>query len=422
MASFSFSINGTLSFYRQGEFDHQLLIHGHRRRLESCIKILEPQTLIHSYRNRLKFLYLETSIRGSGYKMSHRTRVSGVKASLIMDPDDYEVGRFIGSYGYMNVTSYSPPKFGGLSSDGKLEDPDLEFSQDSIERLRLQDVGEGPVKIRLYDGRITRGPKKGTRIIFKVYPGQRIGGQEADLMAANELDAHAFLQDASEDICQNIQILLGGFETKTGEQWLAFRNDGNFSAADYGNITSEALSRNRSQGEAKFWNPFDVDITIKRRRIFVIKILRGAINGLSYMHDHDRLHQSIGPASIVLNTIVEKDVAYLVPRIRDLAFSVDIRYEAGLLVAYLAFVPFCEAGTIDGPSLQRLFEGTFQLNLEAAREYCQADDRMSEAVKFLDLGGGAGWELLQAMLNPDYRLRPMAKSVLQHRFMTGTLL
>lgn len=27
--------------------------------------------------------------------------------------------------------------------------------------------------------------------------------------------------------------------------------------------------------------------------------------------------------------------------------------------------------------------------------YCLADDRLLEAVKFLDLGDGAGWELLQ---------------------------
>ena len=30
--------------------------------------------------------------------------------------------------------------------------------------------------------------------------------------------------------------------------------------------------------------------------------------------------------------------------------------------------------------------------------YCLADDRLLEAVKFLDLGAGAGWELLQVGL------------------------
>ncbi|XP_058206425.1 uncharacterized protein LOC131319957 isoform X4 [Rhododendron vialii] len=328
-------------------------------------------------------------------------------------------------------------------------------------RLRVQDVGEGSVKIRLYEGRITQGPLRGTPVIFKVYPGQQVGGVEADMMAANELNAHAFLQSSSKTVSQNLQILLGGFETKTGEQWLAFRNGGKYSAADYAKVTSERMSKDSALGEKKLWNPFEQEETIKRRRYFVIKLLHGALCGLAYMHDRERLHQSLGPSSVVLNTVVEKDAAYLVPRLRDLAFSVDIRYpkleegsgtlseglwrrasaagaftpmekrafgiaddiyEAGLLFAYLAFIPFCEVGIMDSLSLQRLLESTFKLDLEAIREYCLADDRLLEAVNFLDLGNGAGWELLQAMLNPDFRNRPIAEAVLNHRFMTGSVL
>ncbi|KAJ4828111.1 hypothetical protein Tsubulata_007156 [Turnera subulata] len=306
-----------------------------------------------------------------------RTRRSGCRARLITSPDSFEVGRLIGSYGFMN--------------------PGMDFqyssSPDDLRQLKVQDVGEGGVKIRLYEGRIAQGPLRGTSVMFKVYPGQRAGGIEADMMAANELNAHAFLQSSSKGICQNLLILVGGFETNTGEQ--------------------------------------------------------GAMRGLAYLHEHERLHQSLGPSSIVLNTLAEKEAAYLVPRLRDLAFSVDIRmsnmekgigalaeglwrrataagaftpmekktfgiaddiYEAGLLLAYLAFVPFCEAGIVDSLSLQRLLESTFRLDLDATREYCLADDRMEEAVKFLDLDDGAGWELLQAMLNPDFRKRPMAEA------------
>ncbi|CAI7838467.1 unnamed protein product, partial [Closterium sp. NIES-53] len=64
----------------------------------------------------------------------------------------------------------------------------------------------------------------------------------------------------------------------------------------------------------------------------------------------------------------------------------------------------------------RLLETTFSLNIPAAREYCSADDRWTNAVAFLDRRDSAGWELLQAMLNPDYRQRPSADSALQHRF------
>ncbi|KAJ7982666.1 Tyrosine-protein kinase [Quillaja saponaria] len=372
------------------------------------------------------------------------------KASLITNSDSFEVGSLIGSYGFMNITSYS----------GSSLDTTTEYPSGDLGRLRAQDVGEGNVKIRLYEGRVSQGPLRGTRVFFKVYPGQRTGGTEADMMAANELNAHAFLQSSSEGICQNLLVLVGGFETRTGEQWLAFRDDGKYSAADYAKITSEKVSKTRALGE-KSWNRFEQEQTIKERRYFVTQLLQGAMRGLVYMHDHDRLHQSLGPASVVLNTILDRDALYLVPRLRDLAFSVDVRYselekgpgslseglwrrasaagaftfmekrafgiaddiyEAGLLFAYLTFVPFCEVGVIDSLSLQRLLESTFQLDLGAAREYCLEDDRLLDAVKFLDLGNSAGWELLQAMLNPDFRKRPIAEAVLNHRFMTAAVL
>ncbi|XP_060204094.1 uncharacterized protein LOC132632253 [Lycium barbarum] len=372
-------------------------------------------------------------------------------ATLISNSDSFEVGRLIGSYGFMNVTSYS-----GLQSGMGM---DYAVSED-IGSFKVQDIGEGNVTIRLYEGRVAQGPLRGTRVIFKVYPGQQVGGAEADMMAANELNAHASLQSSPKNVCPHIQALLGGFETKTGEQWLAFRDNGKYSAADYAKITSEKMAK-LIGGEERLWNPFELDQTIKRRRYFVIRLLHGVMRGLSYMHDNDRLHQSLGPASVVLNTVVEKDAPYLVPQLRDLAFSVDIRYsqledrpnilsegfwrrasvagasgpfekrafgiaddiyEAGLLFAYLAFVPFCQAGVMDSISLRRLLENTFQLDLQAAREYCCADDRLLEAVKFLDLGDGAGWELLQAMLNRDYRGRPIAEAVVNHRFLSGTFL
>ncbi|XP_056160152.1 uncharacterized protein LOC115683169 isoform X2 [Syzygium oleosum] len=366
-----------------------------------------------------------------------RTLSCKATLNLITDSDSFQVGRLLGSYGFINITSYS-----GLQS-----------SSDSGQ-FKIQDVGEGSVKISLLSG-FTKAESS------RVYPGQRAGGTEADMMAANELNSHAFLQSSPKGISQNLLMLIGGFETTTGEQWLAFRNDGIYSAADYAKVSSEKLSKSRSLGVGMSWNYFEQEEIVRRKRFFVIKLLQGAMLGLAFMHEHERLHQSLGPSSVVLNTITERDAAYLVPRLRDLAFSVDIRYsyleegrgmlseqlwrraaaagaitpfekrafaiaddiyEAGLLLAYLAFVPFCESGIIDSLSLQRLLENTFKLDIEATREYCLADDRLLEAVKFLDLGDGAGWELLQAMLNPDYRKRPIAEAVAKHRFMTGAVL
>lgn len=83
-------------------------------------------------------------------------------------------------------------------------------------------------------------------------------------------------------------------------QWLAFRNHGKSSAADYAKVMSEKVSRNRAAG---VWNKFEQEETIKRRRYFVTKLLQGIMRGLAYMHDHDRLHQSLGPASVILKYV-----------------------------------------------------------------------------------------------------------------------
>ncbi|KAJ8506457.1 hypothetical protein OPV22_007343 [Ensete ventricosum] len=358
-----------------------------------------------------------------------RTRHPSIRSALITEPDAFEVGKFVGSYGFMNITSYSSFQSGGLSNANVFDEFSPGYSSEDMERLRVQDVGEGQVKISLF---------------------QALRGKSNPRSIEGNPSHFQGISWTTSWWC--------GFETKTGEQWLAFSNDGKYSAADYGKSVSEANSKDTAKGE-NFWNPFIKEQKINRRRIFVIKLLNGAMNGLAYMHDHDRLHQSLGPSSVVLNTMVEKDVAYLVPKLRDLSFSVDIGYsslgaaqstlseglwrrasgagaftplekraygiaddiyEAGLFFAYLAFIPFCEAGIMDSISLQRLFENTFQLDLQAVREYCLADDRLLEAVKFLDLGDGAGWELLQAMLNRDYRQRPIAEAVLKHRSKWGS--
>ncbi|XP_057541295.1 uncharacterized protein LOC130819321 isoform X1 [Amaranthus tricolor] len=418
--------------------------------------VAEPSVCVLSFR-KIRIGYQRGSLKSisQGFKLGflNSGKKFKWKASLylVTNPDDFQVGPFLGSYGFFNVTSYS-----GFQSG-----VDYGYLSEDMGKLKTQDIGEGGVEIRLYEGRITQGHLRGTPVLFKVYPGQRAGGVEADMMAANELSTHAFLQSRSEEVCENLLILLGGFETKTGEQWLAFRYDGKYSTADYAKIASEKLTKNKALESQSFWNPFEQRQIFKQRRFFVVKMLQGISNGLVYMHDHERLHQSLGPASVVLNTIYDREAAYQTARLRDLSFSVDISYsslekgpgalseglwrraisagaynpiekrnfgiaddiyEAGLLFAYLAFVPFCESGIMDSLSLQRLLENTFQLDLQAVREYCLADDRLIEAVKFLDLGDGAGWELLQAMLNPDYRKRPVAAAVQSHRFVTGVVL
>lgn len=78
----------------------------------------------------------------------------------------------------------------------------------------------------------------------------------------------------------------------------------------------------------------------------------------------------------------------------------------------------CVVGTYT-TTPKRLFEGTFRLDIKAARDFCAADERWTRAVDVLDANSGAGWDLLQAMMNADWKKRPTVEEVQQHPFFTG---
>ncbi|KAH0455456.1 hypothetical protein IEQ34_015488 [Dendrobium chrysotoxum] len=84
----------------------------------------------------------------------------------------------------MNVASYSSFQPGGPSDTKNIEVPNIGYSSEDIERLRIQYIGEGKVKMRLYEGRVVK-----------------------DMMVANELNCHASLQEDSKIVYENIQIL-----------------------------------------------------------------------------------------------------------------------------------------------------------------------------------------------------------------------
>ncbi|KAK7260585.1 hypothetical protein RIF29_26754 [Crotalaria pallida] len=118
----------------------------------------------------------------------------------------------------------------------------------------------GLEKNRFYEGRVSQGSLRGTPVIFKVYPGKRAADAEADMLAANELNAHSFLQ------------------------WLAFHDNGKYSAADYAKRASERVSRDRALGESSSWNRFEQEQAIKRRRYFFINLLQGVMRDRSSLH------------------------------------------------------------------------------------------------------------------------------------------
>lgn len=65
-----------------------------------------------------------------------------------------------------------------------------------------------------------------------------------------------------------------------------------------------------------------------RRACVCLQLLRQVFTGLEFMHAGGRLHQSLGPASVLLSTSDERDAAVMRARLTDLAFSVDISDEA----------------------------------------------------------------------------------------------
>lgn len=79
-----------------------------------------------------------------------------------------------------------------------------------------------------------------------------------------------------------------------------FRDEGQATAADYAKAASVATAERRAVGDWEFFDFLDYNRPINRRYIFIIKLLRGAFDGLAHMHSKGRLHQSLGPASVVI--------------------------------------------------------------------------------------------------------------------------
>eukprot|EP00891_Asterochloris_glomerata_P003128 jgi/Astpho2/3128/Aster-x1121 len=294
-------------------------------------------------------------------------------------------------------------------------------NQPAAGRTAAQDDG---LQAQLYRGYMQRTELRGTRVLCKAYPAIQDAGKatELDIMIANEAGKGS----------PRITGLLGGFQAPEPQgrsqgdavqQWLVFRDEGTVSAMAWAQAAAEASARDGCVGDSDVGDILQPRNPMLRRRGFVMTLMRQimevrvsappctilAPQGLAYMHSMHRLHQSLGPGSVILSTHQEIDAPSLQVQLRDLAFAVDISnealyggatlaeiwdkgtiaandpkqklaenlwerareagawtalerrnfgiaddiYAAGLLLAYLCFVPFCEPGSVDGPSLQR---------------------------------------------------------------------
>jgi len=411
-------------------------------------------------------------------KCAPRTRALRVSANLYnLTPKDVVVEQTLGKVGFLTVSSWPPREMDATQG----------FDLAEAASMGKQDLEPGSVEARLYAGRIVTGPGANARVVLKAYPSRRSNnGLDADAMAANEFVTLASMQPPvvpREKMSPNLVKLLGGFVATegatAGEQWLVFRNDGQITAASYAAEAAQATAESKAVGNPDFLDNMMPERPIARRQTFIKVILYKALCGLGYLHAKDRLHQSLGPQSLVLSTVDEQDVATLQVRLQDFAFAVDISEEAltgglsldellergpaaatsgrrvsgieklsvdlwrrgdeagartvaerrqfgmaddvyglGLLMAYMAFVPFSTPGSIDAPTLLKTLEGTFRLDVMAASDFFAADDRYKLAVGFLDRNQKAGWKLLQKMLDPDWRKRPTVDEILADPFFT----
>lgn len=59
-------------------------------------------------------------------------------------------------------------------------------------------------------------------------------------------------------------------------------------------------------GEGEFLDRWEPGRPLRQRQAFVLRMLRQALEGLAFMHSQQRLHQSVGPSSLVLNLTDER--------------------------------------------------------------------------------------------------------------------
>ncbi|CAK9213826.1 unnamed protein product [Sphagnum troendelagicum] len=80
--------------------------------------------------------------------------------------DDFEVERLLGSYGYINVSSYIPPQPGSIFGGNLAENAPSGFDRGDVTRISGQEVEEGSVQTR------TVGNRFGCQFACRLYSGQ----------------------------------------------------------------------------------------------------------------------------------------------------------------------------------------------------------------------------------------------------------
>jgi len=94
----------------------------------------------------------------------------------------------------------------------------------------------------------------------------------------------------------------------------------------------------------------------------------------------------------------------------------------GKLVLGMAVLPYARqsGGVTEYESFYRLldsaFEGKEGRRAKEFRDYVSQDPGLAPAVEVLDMDGGAGWDFVDGLIDPDWRTRLTVQQALDHPF------
>lgn len=360
---------------------------------------------------------------------------------------DFEVRRSVGSQGWLELTEWE------YSGDGAKE-ARLTMPSSTVEKSRNV--------VRLFDGMIVRGPLRNSRVLLKEF----CEGTEA--AAKNEMDVYMklfggggpFGPGVGDSVLDPDEVpiatLLGSFEgseifdtvnfqlrwrqalpgglepPKPGNSWLVFRWEGTLTAASFG----------RYKQEVQFGDRFFPDARLNRIRHYLRILYRKSLSAIDFVHSRGLVHKSIGPESILVNTLDASMTNNLEVKLKDFGFSLsssglsdkDLRvarengavtptqiakfaqaedlYCLGYTLMQVTFSALARVDPTVGLDesrgleeedasllrFKRLTEDVFDLDMTQIRSYCAEEPRWGAAVSFLDERDQAGWKLLGTLL------------------------
>ena len=397
---------------------------------------------------------------------SHRPRVC-VSAALSDDApdagltkDDVVLEAQVGRKGYRTVQAWPPPK-GARSAEGDV------VMDVWVGRLARGERANTRCLVKEYRG---AGATPENLKQLKGLDSRRAAAR----MAASEFAAHCKLQPPlSEYVDEHVTKLLGAF-TADGAAWTVQRYDGCFETA--GSFLQGRGEGGDTFTNADSWLDFlGGGRAETRRRVYLAEFTRQALKGVAHCHKCGILHGAIGEESFLVSALQDTEASRMRVWLTDLAFSVDIasslaewvasgggggeggredednygfmlwrRAEkmggctnpeelraygeaedvlaVGKLVLGMAVLPYARqsGGVTEYESFYRLldsaFEGKEGRRAKEFRDYVSQDPGLAPAVEVLDMDGGAGWDFVDGLIDPDWRTRLTVQQALDHPF------